>query len=118
MTARTLALALALMSPLSGCGGSGGDSATAPAAPTGLAIVIMDMKPHLTWSDNSSDEEGFSVQRKTGAGSFAEVGSETFDIEQFHDTSAAAATTYTYRVMARNAAGMSVPSNEMEITTP
>ena len=102
-----------------GCGGSGsGDNGAPPAAPTGLSIMLMDAKPHLTWSDNADNELGFSIERKTGAGAFVEIGNETFDIEQFHDTSAAAGTSYTYRVMATNATAMSAPTAEISISTP
>ena len=80
--------------------------------------MLMDAKPHLTWSDNSDDESGFSIERKAGAGAFAVIGSETFDIEQFHDTSAVAGTSYVYRVMAVNDAGASTPTSEISIAVP
>ena len=95
------------------------DGATVPAAPSGLTAMLMSDQPHLTWNDNSDDEDGFSIERMiTGTGAFAEVATETFDIEQYHDMSVAAGTSYTYRVIAENAAGPSTPSNEITIATP
>ncbi len=99
------------------CGGSDSDPAT-PAAPSGLSASLMTNQPHLVWTDNSSDETEFVIERKIGAGAFAEVATETFNIEQYHDMSAVPATDYTYRVKARNAAGDSAPSNEFQISTP
>lgn len=120
MTLRLLACALALLA-FAGCSGGDDDDdgASIPAAPSGLSAALMSNKPHLTWSDNADDEDGYSVERMiTGTGSFAEVATETFDIEQYHDTSAPAGKSLTYRVMAENAEGMSAPSNEITIATP
>lgn len=95
------------------------DGASVPSAPSSLTAMLMTNQPHLTWTDNADNEDGFSIERMiTGTGSFAEIATETFDIEQYHDTSAAAGTSYTYRVMAENAEGMSAPSNEITIATP
>ena len=38
-----------------------------PAAPSGLTITsLLSNKVSLSWSDNSGDESGFKIQRKTG----------------------------------------------------
>lgn len=106
---------------VTGCSGGDDDDdgATTPAAPSGLVAMLMSNQPHLTWTDNADDEDGFSIERMvTGTGSFAEIATETFNIEQYHDMGAAAATSYTYRVMAMNGEGMSAPSNEVTIATP
>ncbi len=71
----------------------------------------------LNWTDNSTNEDGFKVERKTGqAGTFAEVGQTAADVTTFADT-IADAETYCYRVSAFNAAGNSPPSNEACATT-
>jgi len=120
---RTIRFGLALV--LAGCvaacsgGDDDDDGASAPAAPSGLTAALMSGDPHLTWTDNADDEDEFSIERMvTGTGAFTEVASETFDIEQYHDMSAAAGTDYTYRVIAMNAGGDSAPSNEIQISTP
>lgn len=112
---RPLALLVVLVS--SSCSGSGGSDPTPPAAPTGLSVALMTGSPHLTWSDNASNEDGFSIERKPDGGTFAQVTTETFDVEQFHD-SACPSGDFVYRVMAQNAAGISAPSNEVPITVP
>lgn len=54
----------------------------------------------VTWSDESDNETGFEIQRKTGAGSFGALASVAADVEIYTDTTVVAATTYTYRVRA------------------
>jgi hypothetical protein len=72
----------------------------------------------LTWSDASSNEDGFRVERKTGAGGTfspaATVGSNTTSLT---DDGLDPGTTYSYRVTAFNEAGESTPSNEATATT-
>ena len=95
------------------------DGGGAPAAPSGLAASLVTNQPHLTWSDNSDDEEGFDIERMvTGTGAFAVIYSETFNIEQYHDMDVEPATSYTYRVIAVGAESESAPSNEVTIATP
>ena len=59
---------------------AGGDSAysneanattpnAAPAAPSALAATALSTTQiNLTWSDNSANETGFKIERKTGSG--------------------------------------------------
>jgi hypothetical protein len=100
-----------------GCGGGGGSGASAPAAPSSLNGVIMDAGVHLTWSDNSSDEDGFVVEKTTN-GSYARIGTTLFDVAFYHDAdvTTGAGIQYSYRVFATNAAGASAPSNVFSIT--
>jgi hypothetical protein len=99
-----------------GCSGGGG-GASAPAAPSGLAGVMMDGGVHLTWSDNSDDEDGFIVEKTTN-GSYARIAVTVFDIAYYHDAyvTTGAGIQYSYRVSATNAAGTSAPSNVSSIT--
>ncbi len=116
---RKAILFLLLSTSVAACSGDDDDAASAPAAPSGLAASLMSNQPHLTWNDNSSDETGFMIERMvTGTGAFADIATETFDVEQYHDTSVMSGMTYTYRVMAQNGAGMSAPSNEVTIAVP
>ena len=115
---RTVGLLLVAGVFFAACSGDDDDTGV-PAAPSALNAALMTGQPHLTWTDNANDETGFSIERMIqGTGAFAEVATETFDIEQYHDTSAASGKTYVYRVIAENASGASAPSNEATITTP
>ena len=83
-----------------------GSGPTPPAAPSGLnASAQSSSSIALSWTDNSSDETSFSVERCTGAGctNFAPVGSSGANTPAFTDTGLQPSTTYTYRVQAVNA---------------
>lgn len=67
----------------------------------------------LAWTDNSTNETGFKVERKTGTGgTFAQIGTQGENGNFFNDSGLAASTTYCYRVRATNGAGDSAYSNE------
>jgi uncharacterized protein (TIGR02145 family) len=89
-----------------------------PLAPTNLAGTIMNSQIVLTWLDNSTNETGFKIERKTGTGSWSEIGSVNTNIYTYSDSSVNYGTTYTYRVYAFNSTGNSLNySNEITITT-
>jgi subtilisin family serine protease len=98
-------------------------AAAPPAAPSNLtSSAVAYNQISLSWSDNSSNESGFQIERCTGAigncSSFALVGQVAPDIAGFIDLGAQPQTTYTYRVRAFNAAGTSNYSNAVDATTP
>ena len=73
----------------------------------------------LTWTDNSTNEDGFAIERKTGStGTFAQIGTVGPNVTSYTDTGATSAITYCYRVAAFNAAGNSAYSSEACGTTP
>jgi hypothetical protein len=72
---------------------------------------------HLAWTDNSEGEDGFSIERKAGAGAYAVVHTTAAGVETWDDTSLPEGETYTYRIRATSAAkGDSEYSNEAEVT--
>lgn len=73
----------------------------------------------LTWTDNSTNEVGFIVERATGAGSttFVEVVRTPANVN-VHQETVAEGQTYTYRVRAYNSAGNSTPSNTATVNIP
>jgi len=74
---------------------------------------------HLSWTDNSTNEDTFEVQRKLGtSGTYAKIGEVTANTTTYVDSTVADATLYCYRVRAVNAAGASAWSNEACTTTP
>ena len=107
---------LALALPLTiACSSEEHGGGAGPAAPTNLAASPLSGGVHLTWTDNSSDEDEFMIMRKTGAGAYEHVTSVTFNTTQYHDAAVTAGTQYTYQVTAMNASGEG-PSNEVTIT--
>jgi hypothetical protein len=109
-----LFLALPLMISCSSDDGHGGGGSP-PAAPTNLAAAKLSGGVHLTWTDNSTNEDEFMIMRKTGTGAYEHVTSVTFNTAQYHDAAVTAGTAYTYQVTAMNAGG-EAPSNEVTIT--
>jgi len=81
---------------------------SAPAAPSGLtATAVGATTINLAWTDNSTNETGFRVDRCTGAGctNFAQVGSNlAANTVAFSDVGLTASTAYSYRVRAFGAA--------------
>jgi fibronectin type 3 domain-containing protein len=93
----------------------------APSAPTNLtASAASSTQVNLGWTDTSTNETSFRIERCAGAGctSFAEIATAPAGATSYADTTVAAATTYVYRVRAANANGSSAPSNSAAATTP
>ncbi|MFH0797702.1 MAG: fibronectin type III domain-containing protein, partial [Candidatus Omnitrophota bacterium] len=89
---------------------------TPPAIPTELTATASGLTVVLTWTDNSTDETGFKISRKdTLEGEFAEIGTTSADTTTYTDTLTQSGT-YWYRVMATNANGDSLGSNEAMVT--
>ncbi len=91
----------------------------APAAPSGLAATaVSSSQINLSWTDNATNETGFKIERKTGAGgTYAEIATVGAGITTYSDTGLTEETTYFYRVRATNAVGDSAYSNESSATT-
>jgi chitodextrinase len=93
--------------------------AAVPAAPGNLAAeAAFRRRINLTWADNSDNEDGFVVERCTGADctDFAQIATVGANIEAFEDTGLSRNTTYSYRVRAFNPAGNSTYSNTASAT--
>jgi hypothetical protein len=100
--------------------GSGFSSGgTVPAAPSGLtATATSSSQINLTWTDNSTNETGFKIERKTGAaGTWSQITTTAAGATSYSNTGLSASTTYYYRVRATNATGDSSYSNEANATT-
>ncbi len=92
---------------------------SSPAAPDGLtASFVSGGQIHLTWFDNSANETGFKIERKTGAGgSYAQIATVGAGVTTYANTGLTKDTTYYYRVRATNGSGDSVYSPEASATT-
>ncbi|HYG65049.1 MAG TPA: fibronectin type III domain-containing protein, partial [Thermoanaerobaculia bacterium] len=90
----------------------------APAAPTTLqAQALSGTEVQLTWTDSSSNEDGFRVERSTAGGAFLEIQTVAANATGSRVTGLTAGTAYTFRVRAANAAGLSAYSNSASATT-
>lgn len=95
---------------------------SAPSAPTGLsATATSQTSVNLTWTDNSNNETGFKVERATNSTfttGLTSVVTTAAGVVTYTESTAAAGTTYFYRVRATNAVGDSANSNTATVTTP
>jgi hypothetical protein len=91
----------------------------APAAPTNLSASTNGSQIALSWTDASSNETSFRVERATSSGApFAEISGTSRDSTTYADsTGLSCNTTYYYRVRSRNASGDSAYSNVANATT-
>ncbi|HTE19984.1 MAG TPA: fibronectin type III domain-containing protein, partial [Armatimonadota bacterium] len=89
-------------------------------APTNLeATAVSGTAIDLTFIDNSPDETGFSVERRTEPdGEFAPLVTLPANVRSYRDTTVLPGVTYTYRVRALFGTRGSAFSNEASATTP
>lgn len=89
-----------------------------PSAPSDLiSTFISSSQTILAWADNSANEDGFIVERKTGAdGTYTQIGATDANESTYEDNSVECEILYYYRVSAYNGAGSSDYSNEISIT--
>src|SRR5262249_39669324 len=67
----------------------------------------------LTWTDNSTNESGFKIERKTGTtGTFAQVATVGANVTSYIDSNLTGGATYCYRVRAYNITQDSGYTNE------
>ena len=90
-----------------------------PIEPTNLAgNSVSSTQINLYWADNSTNENGFKIERRIESGTYAVIGNVNADISSFSDVGLTANMTYTYRVYSYNAAGNSLTySNEIIVST-
>ncbi len=90
-----------------------------PAAPTGLAASAMSSSQiNLSWTDASSNETGFKVERSASeSGPFTLIATVGAGVTSYNNTGLTALTTYYYRVCATNTAGDSGYATASAATT-
>ena len=87
---------------------------TVPVAPANLAATAGTGFAVLTWTDRSSNEAGFYVERTpNGANTWMRIGTVAANVATYRNTVAAGR--YQYRVQAFNAAGASAYSNTVTV---
>src|SRR5439155_1374401 len=88
-----------------------------PAAPTSLvATAASSSQINLTWTDNSTNETGFKVERSVDNTTFTQIGTVGVNVKTYASTGLTASTKYYYRVRAYNSGGNSVYSNTANAT--
>jgi len=88
-----------------------------PAAPGSFAVVGSDYQSvTLSWVDNSEDEVGFRIERKSEGGSYAWLANVAANGQGYTDSTVSSGSSYTYRVYAFNDNGDSAYSNESGVT--
>jgi hypothetical protein len=100
-------------------GGGGEPSLQTPSPASNLSAgAVSASQVNLSWTDNSNNEAGFRIDRRTGSGGtwsqLANVGANT---TSYISTGLSPGTAYYYRVVAFNNAGAAMPSNESSATT-
>jgi len=93
---------------------------TAPSSLTALATGPAQVNLSWTASTDNGGVTAYSVQRCSGSGctNFAQVVSVPGNTTAYNDTSVAPSTTYSYQIVASDAAGNpSLPSNPASVTT-
>jgi hypothetical protein len=92
---------------------------TPPVAPSSPAASSSSVSQiNLTWTDNSANEDGFRIERKTGiAGTYSAIDTVGANVTNYNDAGLTEATTYYYRMTAYNAQGDSMYSSEVNATT-
>ncbi len=97
----------------------GSPTPTIPTAPTNLsANAISHTEINLIWNDNSSNEDGFKVDRSLDGSNWTTIASSVpANSQSYNDTGLSPTTPYYYRVLAFNAAGDSSYTNTANATT-
>lgn len=92
-----------------------------PATPGYLEAQVFAYRVELGWTDQSTNEQGFKIERRVGSAAWSQVatvgavsGGDVF----WTDTTTQPKTTYSYRVRAYNSLGNSGYTNESGGTTP
>lgn len=89
-----------------------------PAAPSGLAATaITAAQIDLTWTDNSSDETAFHIERSTDQAVWTSIYATAPGVTTYADATAHADITYYYRVAACRGSVCSAQSNTASATT-
>lgn len=90
-----------------------------PAAPTSLTATASSTRGviKLAWADNSSNEQGFKLERCSGSSctNYAQVAQISAGVRTFTNSGLTSNTTYSYRVRAFNIGGNSAYSNRASV---
>jgi hypothetical protein len=99
------------------------DDATTPAPPPGSptslsATPVSGTRIDLAWTDGSTDETAFHIERALATGAFGEIATVDPNVTTYSDDPVSSGVTYRYRVRAANGTLFSGYSNIATVTTP
>lgn len=95
----------------------GSTAPSTPAAPTNLSATLQaGPQALLTWTDNSTNESGFVIERSVNGGIFSVLAQVGAGVVTYIDTTISSGSTFTYRVKAVNSAGSSAYSNTASVS--
>jgi hypothetical protein len=87
-----------------------------PSAPSNLnATATAWAEINLTWNDNSDNELGFKIERKTSSSEFSEIASLPKNSTSYQDNNVSAGITYYYRIKAYSVNGDSYSNTDDEV---
>ncbi len=89
-----------------------------PLTPTNPGTTVLSAsRVRVDWTDASTDEAGFAIERAVGGGAFSQIDTVPANVTTFTDSGLSPGVTYRYRIRAYNDAGTSAPSVEASATT-
>lgn len=89
-----------------------------PAAPDITEVSVSSSSCSISWNDNSNNESGFRLERKTEGGNYSVIAENIpADTNSYLDTNLISDTVYYYRLLAYNSAGESDYTNEIIVRT-
>ena len=89
-----------------------------PVASNLTATAVAPNQIKLSWTDNSTDETGFKVERSLDGSNFTQIAQLSANTTSYLNTGLFPDTSYYYRVRAYKIPGGSAPSNVAGATTP
>ena len=94
-------------------------SGAAMSPPSGLiATAASSSQINLSWTDNSSTETGFRIERSSSsAGPYTQIATVGAGVITYSNTGISSSTTYYYRIRAYNTNGNSAPTSVASATT-
>jgi len=96
-----------------------GTGSTPPNAPSNLtAAATTTAAVGLNWQDNSTNENGFNIERSLNGSFFNPLATTSLNTTSYSDWNVFSGTTYWYRARAFNGAGYSPYSNVANTTVP
>jgi FtsP/CotA-like multicopper oxidase with cupredoxin domain len=74
-----------------------------PAPPSNVGAVLqVGPKVALTWTDNSTNETGFAIQRSINGGAFAALATVAANVKSYTDATVVPGNSYSYQVASNN----------------